>query len=322
MKSVFLGNDACSNMLTYAISSKHINHAYLISGDKGLGKKTFAKLFAKSILCTSGQVKSCGDCNNCKNVEYNKHPDVYFLNYDNQTSLGIEKIRNIIKDIYIKPNQSDYKIYVICNIENMTLSAANALLKVLEEPPQHGIFIMTCQNIKSIPSTIVSRCVCLNVSPLDYENYELVLKKKSSLNSQDIRRHFLFFQGNVGKSLEATKNQNCFLEAIEFLKSISNQKEYEILLKLSLCENDKSKLMSLLENSYMMLRQILMLKLGKIEYEELFFSEMNYISNNLTLKQITKLIDLMIDREYLLNGNFNLSLILNVLCCEIKNILK
>lgn len=147
------------SQLRSSIVRGRLAHAYLFSGPTGSGKKETAKTLAKILNCELKGADSCGLCSSCKKIENNSHPDVrWILPGGDSDSIKIEDIRNLQREISMKPYEGRYKVYTIIDADTMTEEAANCLLKTLEEPPGDALLILTSSNIKMLLSTIVSRC--------------------------------------------------------------------------------------------------------------------------------------------------------------------
>jgi DNA polymerase-3 subunit gamma/tau len=152
-----IGQDHVSQTLKNAIFEKRILHAYLFSGPRGCGKTTMARILAKALNCKNGPIAiPCGVCDNC--LEVSKSSSVDVLEIDGASNNGIDEIRALRENVKFSSVHSNYKIYIIDEAHQITTQAFNALLKTLEEPPAHVIFIMATTEYHKIPVTILSRC--------------------------------------------------------------------------------------------------------------------------------------------------------------------
>lgn len=142
--------------LKNAIVQNRIAHAYLFCGPRGTGKTSIAKIFAKTLNCTNGQDAPCGVCENCKMAANGSHPDI--IEIDAASNNGVDEVRNLIDKVKYAPMQGKYKIYIIDEVHMMTSGAFNALLKTIEEPPAHVIFIFATTEPNKVLPTIISRC--------------------------------------------------------------------------------------------------------------------------------------------------------------------
>ncbi len=154
-----IGQDTLVNVLSNAINNKRLAHAYVLTGVRGVGKTTTARLIAMSINCHNRKEKSCepcGTCDSCKAIGVDSNLDV--IEMDAASNTGVDDVREIIDNVKYKPVIGEYKIFIIDEVHMLSKSAFNALLKTLEEPPEHVKFIFATTEIKKIPITVLSRC--------------------------------------------------------------------------------------------------------------------------------------------------------------------
>ena len=170
-----LGNERLRDNLSGSIARGRISHFYLISGPAGSGKHTLARLLAAAILC-KGHAKPCHTCGPCRKVMNNSHPDFITVDDPEKKTVPVELIRQARADIYVQPNEADRKIYLFPRAQDMGIPSQNALLKVLEEPPAYGVFILLTDNPEKLLPTVRSRCTELALQPLP----EPLLRRKLS----------------------------------------------------------------------------------------------------------------------------------------------
>ena len=142
--------------LKNAVLNNRISHAYLFCGPRGTGKTSIAKIFARMLNCTDPAHAPCGTCSNCRMALSNSHPDI--IEIDAASNNGVDEVRNLIERVKYAPMEGKYKVYIIDEVHMMTQGAFNALLKTIEEPPEHVIFIFATTEPNKVLSTIISRC--------------------------------------------------------------------------------------------------------------------------------------------------------------------
>ena len=180
--SEVVGQEHIIKTLKNSIKNNKIAHAYLFAGPRGTGKTTVAKIFAKAINCSGYISEPCDECESCTSIIKGNSPDVIEL--DAASNNGVEEIRNIISEVPYPPTISKYKVYIIDEVHMLTVQAFNALLKTLEEPPEHVVFILATTDPQKIIPTVLSRCQRFNFSKLT--KFQIIEKMKEILNKENL----------------------------------------------------------------------------------------------------------------------------------------
>lgn len=202
-----LGQNHIYEHFKNAIAAGKLSHAYILHGERGMGKLNIAKEAAKAIQCESNAPEktdktgeACGQCKSCHQAESDNQPDIKYVTPAKKT-LGVDDIREQINDdALIKPYGSPYKIYIIPKSDTMTVQAQNALLKTIEEPPSYAIFILLAANTDAFLPTILSRCVMLNAKTVSEGEIVNELKSKFGVGDYDAKVAASFAGGNIGKA--------------------------------------------------------------------------------------------------------------------------
>lgn len=218
-----VGQKHIKRVLTNALISNNITHAYLFSGPRGVGKTTMARLMAKSLNCQNrkkGEYEPCDNCSSCEEIKNDKSLDV--IEIDAASNRGIDEIRELKERIKFLPSKSTYKIFIIDEVHMLTKEAFNALLKTLEEPPKHVIIIMATTELHKIPDTILSR-----VQQFDFRKASL---EETIESLQDIcQRESLKTDKNT-LNLIARYSEGSFRDALSLLDQIASTGEKNISL--------------------------------------------------------------------------------------------
>ncbi|MCF0245786.1 MAG: DNA polymerase III subunit gamma/tau [Ileibacterium sp.] len=162
-----VGQQHIVKTLQNAIARDRIAHAYLFAGPRGTGKTSIAKIFAKTLNCTNPDHAPCNECDNCKAAAEQSHPDI--IEIDAASNNGVDEVRSLIERVSYAPMMGKYKVYIIDEVHMMTTGAFNALLKTIEEPPAHVIFILATTEPHKVIPTILSRCQRFDFSKVSDE---------------------------------------------------------------------------------------------------------------------------------------------------------
>lgn len=180
------GQDALVRTLTNAIETGRIAHAFMLTGVRGVGKTTTARIIARALNCEQGPtITPCGQCEQCRAIAEDRHVDV--LEMDAASRTGVDDIREIIDSVQYAPVSGRYKVFIIDEVHMLSKAAFNALLKTLEEPPEHVKFVFATTEIRKVPVTVLSRCQRFDLRRIGadvLENYFMEIAAKEKVDAE------------------------------------------------------------------------------------------------------------------------------------------
>ncbi|MCA9105421.1 MAG: DNA polymerase III subunit gamma/tau [Planctomycetales bacterium] len=180
-----IGQDQVAQALRTAIESNRVGHAYLFTGARGVGKTSAARIFGKALNCVKGPTPNpCNECDVCRSVASGEDVDV--LEIDGASNRGIEEIRQLRSTVSVRPSRGRYKVYIIDEVHMLTTAAFNALLKTLEEPPEHVKFVFCTTDPEKIPITVLSRCQRFDFPPVHVSAIQQRLKQIAEMEGAHV----------------------------------------------------------------------------------------------------------------------------------------
>lgn len=238
------GNTPLVEQLRRSAASGRSSHAYLFLGGAGAGKRLIANTFAKALQC-EGEKRPCDSCKSCHAFNHGDHPDViYFQPLKNGKTYTIEDVREqLLETVDLKPFQYEKKIYIIEKADTLNIQSQNALLKTLEEPPAHAVFLLLAERAEAFLPTILSRVVVMKIRPLSAETIADYLMQAGHLAEES---HILsaYAQGRIGQALELVEDEGFremrqdILGKLEVLPSMSEGDAYLLAKDLEGYKND------------------------------------------------------------------------------------
>lgn len=198
------GQDSAIRLIKGSIINERVSHAYIFAGPRGVGKRLAAVNFAKALNCQAPLLGDpCDVCASCKKIDAHNHPDVAMISpLEDATSIKIDAVRGLIKDINMKPYEGKKKVYIMDEADSMKHEAANALLKTLEDPPSDSVMILLVENIGSLFRTIVSRSQVVRFFPLGVDEVSNILVSEYSVEQSKARILSHLSSGKLGEALE------------------------------------------------------------------------------------------------------------------------
>lgn len=283
----FYGNESLRARLSAAEKGGGLSHCYVLVGPEGSGKKTLAKILAAAYQCTGEGDKPCGICSSCHKIFGGGHPDVITVDSD-KTTVPIKVIRDMQADAYIRPNEGRRKVYLIPRAQDMQAPAQNALLKLLEEPPNYCVFILMTDNAEKLLTTVRSRAVELSLFPLtDLNMKNALLQLRPQADMELFSTAAERSGGYLGPALSILdgdlpdKNRE---HLRKFLKAFSTRQEGNMLVALVPMEKlSRTELLELLEQLKLIFTRALGHKSGG---KSLYSKEAEFLSQKCSAQEL------------------------------------
>ncbi|PRX26444.1 DNA polymerase III delta prime subunit [Orenia metallireducens] len=320
-----IGQDLAKTILKNALVQQRLSHAYLFTGEEGLGKDSTAFEFTKAINCQENDNDSCNHCISCRKANNKNHPDIKEI-YPDGAFIKIDQIRKLQQEILYKPYESKKKVYIIHQADKMNTQAANSLLKTLEEPPSYAIIILITNNLNKLLPTIISRCQLIRFQLVADDIIKDSLIQDYDVSEEEATLFTTLAGGRYRFALEWVENIDKVEERREILKIANSLKDltriesFEFVQKL-LDERDKVNL--ILDMILTWYRDLLMVKLGQnknlinIDY----YNKLSDEAKEWRVEGIEAIIRLIEDSSNIINNlNVNLQLALEVLFLRLNKL--
>lgn len=319
-----IGHESIIQHLQNAISAQKISHAYIFYGEEGMGKKTLANAFAKTLQCEEHGIRSCDRCKSCMQADSGNHPDIIRVTHE-KYSIGVDDIRiQVNADILVKPYDSRYKIYIIDDADKLTEQAQNALLKTLEEPPEYAVLLLLVSNLTSLLPTILSRCVQLNLKPVDKTVIKDFLMEQHKIPDYKAEVAAAFSSGNVGKAIKYASSEDFEKmkeDVLHILKYIDDMELHEVISGLKMLTANKPVIEDYIDLMMLWYRDVVMYKATLDPDLLLYREELSFIKQQANIRSyenVEKIISGMEKAKIRLKANVNFDIAIELMLLTIK----
>lgn len=312
-----IGREDIARVFKNALDNGKLCQTYIIHAPEGMGKKTVFKYIASLILCAD--FSSCGKCPSCKSLLTMSHPDMVELKRDpDKASIGVENVRDIKAEVYTRPVMSDYKVVAVYEAHLATVAAQNAMLKMIEEPPDKVVFFLLCDTLSPILSTVLSRAVVIELKPLCENDMKRIFSQ--SAESFEISLAL----GNPGKLIKLKEDlgymalRDEVIDAFSYLTSEDSYAPYMVAERLDKIKENKDRILSILLS---FARDAYFRKIG-LNQDIANKDKLNYIDTfcaPLTEKACYKILEHIISTQKYKGKNGNLSIALTVLMLKCRS---
>ncbi|ABW17632.1 DNA polymerase III subunit delta' [Alkaliphilus oremlandii] len=225
-----VGQEKAIKNLEKAVLENQVAHAYLFEGAEGLGKKALALKLAAALVCFDHSKRPCGKCNSCLKINSGNHPGIKII--EEAGTIKVDEVRELIKDIQLKPYEGSHKVYIICDADKMNIQGQNALLKTLEEPPAYATLILLTTKKSSLLPTIISRCQSIKLSPVSSDRIKSYLIQEKDMDPDRAQMLAALSEGIIGKALDLLSNEDFYKrreDTIDLCNALMGAKVLNIL---------------------------------------------------------------------------------------------
>lgn len=320
-----VGHEQIIKYFQNAVSQDKLAHSYIITGEKGSGKKLLAGLFAKTVQCEAQGMLPCEECVSCRQSDSGNQPDIIWVTHEKPASIGVDDIRGqLIGDMQIKPYKSPHKIYIIDEAEKLTVQAQNALLKTIEEPPEYGMIIFLTANSDIFLPTIISRCVMLNLHPLADRLVKKYLMEKIKVPDYKADICVAFSQGNLGRAVKLAQSEVFDSVKTQLIYSMKNADRLELsrlMAGLKEAESTSFDINDYLDLILIWYRDVLLYKATKDTQRLVFRDEAEAIrtkAGKCTYEGIEAVINAIGNAKLRLRANVNEEVVMELMFLMIK----
>ena len=320
-----IGQEMIKEHLQNALKTGNVAHAYIINGERSSGKEFIANIFAMALQCEQGGVEPCNKCHSCKQALTNNQPDIIRITHEKPNTISVDDIREQINnDMAIKPYAGPKKIYIMNEAEKMSVSAQNALLKTLEEPPEYGVIILLTTNLSAMLQTILSRCLVLNMKPVSDEKVKKFLMSEMQIPDYKAEVCAAFARGNIGKAKLLAMSEDFDKikeEAVTLLKYIDDMEISEIAQAIKRMNEYKLEINDFLDVLAIWYRDALLFKATNDANHLIFREEIQYIkktASKSTYEGIENILKALDKAKARLSANVSFDLTMELLLLAIK----
>ena len=317
--SEFAANAEVMDLIAGAMQHHSLPHAILIEGDHGCGKQTLARILAQYAVCRSDGERPCGVCSQCQKALRGIHPDIVVADGTNAGALNIEAIRKIRGDAYIRPNEAANRVFLLLNCDKMLHPAQNAFLKVLEEPPENVMFILTAVSAASLLQTIRSRTRIYSLYPPSPEEALPVLQRLVPDQTQEaLLEAARQCGGNIGRTLELLQSggEEEKKAAERILSVLTEAAEYPLLTETSAIVKSRPFACGVLDALCELTAAAVKASLGITEVP----AAAGNLASRLSRKRLIRLQEIVGRARDVLNYNVNLNFYGTWLCSVLRSI--
>ncbi|MBQ7175077.1 MAG: DNA polymerase III subunit [Lachnospiraceae bacterium] len=324
-----LGNELIRDQLKNAIHTRRLQHAYMLTGEKGMGKKSMVQAFLLELFCTSPAADGapCLGCPACKKILSGNHPDVTWVTHEKPASISVDDIRTqITETVDIRPYEGGFRVYVVPDADKMTVQAQNALLKTLEEPPEYVIIFLLANDEKNLLETVRSRVVREKMKPLTDGMIFAYMREHLRAEDEKAKICVAFARGNLGRAMELYRSETFsewYQRLMKIIRGIRGMNNADILIEIGKLRNECPDLMEALDLLELWYRDLIMFMITRDLNGLALAGEQKTLMETASVSSYTKVQSIMESIETCrkrLQANVNPELSLELLLLSMKEI--
>lgn len=323
-----LGEEDLKNFFRRSVERGQVSHAYILSGEKGSGKRMIMEAFSAALLCDHPvHGEACGTCPSCGRFSRHNHPDFVEVLHEKPSVISVKEIREQVIDVIsMGPIESKYKIYFIEDAELLNAAAQNALLKTIEEPPSFAVIILLTDNRNAFLPTILSRCVKLEIRPVPEETIRTFLMKNYGQTDYSSEAAAAFAQGNVGRAIDLTSSgefQERKERIIRLMTKVSHAHDYEFQEDIQELGREKDTIDDTLDLLQIWYRDVLLYKSTETDRFLIFKSERSLIrkmADSSSYRYLNRAFAAIEECRNRLNAHVNFELAMGLLLTQLEEI--
>ena len=320
MMTPIYGNDPVLRQIRTMRARDRMPQAVLFWGERGRGRRSLARYFAMTALCT-GENAPCGECPSCRKIAQDIHPDVMWPEHSGKRGgFSVETVRHVISDAIVAPNDGDRKVYIFTDCDGMDIRPQNTLLKLTEEPPAHVLLVFTALSRSAFLETMLSRMMPIAVRPCTPEECRRALTQAHGVRDADADAAVSACGGNIGQALawlEDSDMQALTRCAAQITGALAQKDAYSVLRLLAGYEKDRQSALTLLELLDLQLRDALAMQYGQNAFAGCDRRSAEGLSRGLSVSRAARMHEAIRDAWEALDANVSTRIVLAALGGEL-----